>query len=119
MLAPRLAPAVLDPAPAAALDPDGTVLVTGATGALGGLLARHLVSTHKVRHLLLSAARNRKKKNTAELLTELTALGAQAPPGRRGGWRTGNKKKRGAGRRSRRAPAHRRGARRRASSTTR
>ncbi|MEV7013827.1 SDR family NAD(P)-dependent oxidoreductase, partial [Streptosporangium sp. NPDC051022] len=38
------------PAP---LDPDGTVLITGGTGALGGLLARHLVAEHGVRRLLL------------------------------------------------------------------
>ncbi|MCM4084143.1 SDR family NAD(P)-dependent oxidoreductase [Actinoplanes sp. TRM88002] len=32
---------------------DGTVVVTGATGTLGGLIARHLVETHGVRKLLL------------------------------------------------------------------
>ncbi|MFD5921215.1 type I polyketide synthase [Kitasatospora sp. NPDC127035] len=32
---------------------DGTVVVTGATGTLGGLVARHLVETHGVRDLLL------------------------------------------------------------------
>ncbi|MFI7510788.1 type I polyketide synthase [Micromonospora aurantiaca] len=78
VLTPRLAPAVLDPAPAAVLDPDGTVLVTGATGALGGLLARHLVSTHKVRHLLLVSRRGTDAPGAAELLAELAALGAQA-----------------------------------------
>ncbi|MEU9118210.1 polyketide synthase dehydratase domain-containing protein, partial [Streptomyces sp. NPDC048483] len=35
------------------LDPAGTVLITGGTGTLGGLLARHLVAEHGVRHLLL------------------------------------------------------------------
>ncbi|MEV4273744.1 type I polyketide synthase [Micromonospora aurantiaca] len=78
VLTPRLAPAVLDPAPAAGLDPDGTVLVTGATGALGGLLARHLASTHKVRHLLLVSRRGTDAPGAAELLAELAALGAQA-----------------------------------------
>ncbi|WP_245672688.1 zinc-binding dehydrogenase, partial [Nocardia anaemiae] len=34
-------------------DPDGTVLITGGTGGLGALLARHLVTTHGVRHLVL------------------------------------------------------------------
>ena len=34
------------PAP---LDPDGTVLITGGTGGLGALLARHLVADHGVR----------------------------------------------------------------------
>ncbi|MEU9508678.1 type I polyketide synthase [Micromonospora sp. NPDC048170] len=78
VLAPRLTPAVLDPALGAELDPDGTVLVTGATGALGGLLARHLVAAHKVRHLLLVSRRGPDAPGAAELLTELTALGAQA-----------------------------------------
>ncbi|MGO4758289.1 polyketide synthase, partial [Streptomyces sp. 2MCAF27] len=32
---------------------EGTVLITGGTGALGGLLARHLVAEHGVRGLLL------------------------------------------------------------------
>ncbi|MBM2620822.1 AMP-binding protein [Actinoplanes sp. LDG1-06] len=32
---------------------DGTVLVTGGSGALAGLLARHLVAAHGVRHLLM------------------------------------------------------------------
>ncbi|MGW2548328.1 type I polyketide synthase, partial [Kitasatospora sp. NPDC001574] len=32
---------------------DGTVVVTGATGTLGGLVARHLVESHGVRDLLL------------------------------------------------------------------
>ncbi|MCM4084180.1 type I polyketide synthase [Paractinoplanes hotanensis] len=32
---------------------DGTVVVTGATGTLGGLIARHLAETHGVRKLLL------------------------------------------------------------------
>ncbi|MEV7027028.1 type I polyketide synthase, partial [Kitasatospora sp. NPDC093558] len=34
-------------------DADGTVLVTGATGALGRLVARHLAAVRGVRHLLL------------------------------------------------------------------
>jgi candicidin polyketide synthase FscB len=36
-------------------DPDGTVLITGGTGELGGLLARHLVAEHGVRYLLLAS----------------------------------------------------------------
>uniref|UniRef100_UPI00055D0953 zinc-binding dehydrogenase n=1 Tax=Streptomyces sp. NRRL S-646 TaxID=1463917 RepID=UPI00055D0953 len=32
------------------LDPDGTVLVTGGTGGLGALVARHLVTEHGIRH---------------------------------------------------------------------
>ncbi|MFC6784405.1 polyketide synthase dehydratase domain-containing protein, partial [Streptomyces atroolivaceus] len=33
-------------------DPEGTVLITGGTGALGSLLARHLVTHHGARHLI-------------------------------------------------------------------
>jgi NAD(P)-dependent dehydrogenase (short-subunit alcohol dehydrogenase family) len=39
------------------LDPAGTVLVTGGTGALGRLVARHLVTRHGVRNLLLVSRR--------------------------------------------------------------
>ncbi|MFC3454335.1 SDR family NAD(P)-dependent oxidoreductase, partial [Amycolatopsis speibonae] len=35
------------------LEPDGTVLITGGTGALGRAVARHLSEVHGVRHLLL------------------------------------------------------------------
>ncbi|RZS32717.1 acyl transferase domain-containing protein [Herbihabitans rhizosphaerae] len=55
---------------------DGTVLVTGGTGGLGGLLARHLVGTHDVRHLLLTSRRGLDAPGAAELRDELTALGA-------------------------------------------
>ncbi|MGV9364543.1 SDR family NAD(P)-dependent oxidoreductase [Amycolatopsis sp. NPDC003731] len=49
---PRLARATPPPREHA-WNPDGTVLITGASGVLGGLLARHLVTVHGVRHLLL------------------------------------------------------------------
>ncbi|WP_158264197.1 type I polyketide synthase [Amycolatopsis sp. CA-126428] len=57
---------------------DGTVLLTGATGVLGGLLARHLVTGHGVRHLLLLNRRGRAAPGAARLLEELAALGARA-----------------------------------------
>ncbi len=57
LLVPRLAPAAADPTGTTDLLPDGTVLVTGATGTLGGIIARHLVTAHKVRHLLLVGRR--------------------------------------------------------------
>ncbi|MCF1512739.1 type I polyketide synthase, partial [Streptomyces glomeratus] len=57
-------------------DPDGTVLITGATGALGGLLARHLVTEHGVRHLLLTSRRGLAADGAAELKADLTARGA-------------------------------------------
>ncbi|WP_456303123.1 SDR family NAD(P)-dependent oxidoreductase, partial [Streptomyces mirabilis] len=59
-----------------ALDLDGTVLVTGASGALGGLLARHLVAGRGVRHLLLLSRRGGGAPGTAELVAELEGLGA-------------------------------------------
>ncbi|MEV8480166.1 SDR family NAD(P)-dependent oxidoreductase [Streptomyces sp. NPDC051173] len=57
-------------------DERGTVLVTGATGALGGLVARHLVAEHGVRHLLLLSRRGAQADGAAELAADLTAAGA-------------------------------------------
>ncbi|TDV37799.1 type I polyketide synthase [Actinophytocola oryzae] len=56
---------------------DGTVLVTGATGALGGLVARHLVRAHDVRHLLLVSRRGPAAPGAGELVDELSTLGAK------------------------------------------
>ncbi|MFI9387665.1 beta-ketoacyl synthase N-terminal-like domain-containing protein, partial [Kutzneria sp. NPDC052558] len=51
---PRLATAEPDEAAAAPrIDPNGTVLITGGTGALGRLFAQHLAARHGARHLLL------------------------------------------------------------------
>ncbi|MFI6134247.1 SDR family NAD(P)-dependent oxidoreductase [Micromonospora sp. NPDC051141] len=61
----------------AGLDPRGTVVVTGGTGVLGGLVARHLVTAHGVRHLLLLSRRGPAAAGAAELVGELTGLGAQ------------------------------------------
>ncbi|MFC9441074.1 SDR family NAD(P)-dependent oxidoreductase, partial [Nocardia sp. NPDC057030] len=57
-------------------DPDGTVLVTGGTGGLGGVLARHLVAAHGIRHLVLSSRRGIEAPGAAELVAELTEAGA-------------------------------------------
>ncbi|WP_327292735.1 type I polyketide synthase [Streptomyces sp. NBC_01198] len=57
--------------------PDGTVLVTGGTGALGRLTARHLVAVHGVRHLVLTSRRGEGAPGVREAVAELTALGAQ------------------------------------------
>ncbi|WP_375341025.1 SDR family NAD(P)-dependent oxidoreductase [Kitasatospora purpeofusca] len=57
-------------------DPAGTVLVTGATGTLGRLLARHLVVAHGTRHLLLAGRRGGSADGMPELVRELTGLGA-------------------------------------------
>ncbi|WP_461012522.1 SDR family NAD(P)-dependent oxidoreductase, partial [Streptomyces capparidis] len=61
-----------------ALDPDGTVLVTGGTGTLGSLLARHLVVEHGVRHLLLTSRSGPDAPGAAELVAELASSGARA-----------------------------------------
>ncbi|MEU5032134.1 type I polyketide synthase [Streptomyces milbemycinicus] len=58
------------------LDPDGTVLVTGGTGTLGGLIARHLVTRHGVRHLLLTSRRGPEAPGAPALREDLAALGA-------------------------------------------
>ncbi|WP_411757378.1 type I polyketide synthase [Streptomyces venezuelae] len=84
--APRLARAALTPREAVGTadrgadrgpDPEGTVLITGATGTLGGLLARHLVAEHGVRHLLLTSRRGAAAAGATELADALTAAGAQ------------------------------------------
>ncbi|WFB10964.1 SDR family NAD(P)-dependent oxidoreductase [Streptomyces sp. LX-29] len=56
--------------------PEGTVLITGATGTLGTLLARHLVTRHGVRNLLLTSRRGPDSPGAGELLAELSAAGA-------------------------------------------
>ncbi len=61
------------PAPIA---PDGTVLITGGTGTLGALLARHLVSGHGVSRLLLASRRGPEAEGAIELKSELESLGA-------------------------------------------
>ncbi|WP_142197381.1 type I polyketide synthase [Streptomyces calvus] len=54
----------------------GTVLITGGTGTLGSLTARHLVTHHGVTRLLLASRRGPEAPGAAELRDELTALGA-------------------------------------------
>jgi mycoketide-CoA synthase len=56
------------------LNPDGTVLITGATGGVGRLVAKHLAAEHGVRHFLLVS----RKAENEQLRAELTELGAQA-----------------------------------------
>ncbi|MBZ6477419.1 type I polyketide synthase, partial [Streptomyces griseocarneus] len=55
---------------------DGTTLVTGATGTLGRLVARHLVAEHGVRHLVLAGRRGLAADGAAAFEAELAALGA-------------------------------------------
>ncbi|WP_280686416.1 type I polyketide synthase [Kitasatospora sp. MAA19] len=57
---------------------DGTVLITGGTGTLGRQVARHLVATHGVRHLLLLSRKGPDAEGAADLIAELRAAGAHA-----------------------------------------
>ncbi|MFF7656904.1 SDR family NAD(P)-dependent oxidoreductase [Streptomyces sp. NPDC007983] len=63
--------------PGEALDPNGTVLITGGTGALAAETARHLVERHKARRLLLVSRRGPDAPGAAGLAANLTALGAE------------------------------------------
>ncbi|MEU1807303.1 type I polyketide synthase, partial [Streptomyces sp. NPDC019937] len=75
---PRLARAVADVEQLADLGgAGGTVLVTGATGTLGGLLSRHLVAERGVRRLLLVSRRGADAPGASELGSELAELGAE------------------------------------------
>ncbi|TGA91141.1 type I polyketide synthase, partial [Streptomyces sp. MZ04] len=77
LLVPRLTRARPPAETGLAWNPEGTVLITGGTGALGALLARHLVTRHGVRHLLLTSRRGDAAPGAAELTAELAALGAE------------------------------------------
>jgi acyl transferase domain-containing protein len=73
LLAPRMTPTTpsdwsTSPLSACA---DGTILISGGTGTLGALLARHLVARHGARHLLLVSRSGR----ADALQAELAALG--------------------------------------------
>ncbi|MER7722285.1 type I polyketide synthase, partial [Streptomyces flaveolus] len=91
ILVPRLVRAVTDapstdapsttdhghaPHAVATWDPHGTVLITGASGTLAGLVARHLVTQHGIRHLLLLSRRGADASGAAELTADLGAAGA-------------------------------------------
>ncbi|MFC4537126.1 acyltransferase domain-containing protein, partial [Sphaerisporangium dianthi] len=56
---------------------EGTVLVTGGTGGLGALVARHLVVAHGVRRLVLTSRRGLAAPGAAGLVAELSGLGAE------------------------------------------
>ncbi|MFG2832214.1 SDR family NAD(P)-dependent oxidoreductase [Streptomyces sp. NPDC048434] len=58
-------------------DPQGTVLVTGGTGTLGGELARHLVNVRGMRHLVLMSRRGPAAPGVARLAAELAQAGAE------------------------------------------
>ncbi len=77
LLAPRLTRPDATFGQVPALDPDGTVLVTGGTAGLGAVFARHLATAHGVRHLLLLSRRGPEADGAAELVAELEGLGCR------------------------------------------
>ncbi|WP_181773149.1 type I polyketide synthase [Amycolatopsis pittospori] len=56
---------------------NGTVLITGASGGLGRLVAKHLVERHGVRNLVLLSRRGIEAAGAAEQAAELRELGAE------------------------------------------
>ncbi|MGV4989225.1 beta-ketoacyl reductase, partial [Streptomyces sp. NRAIS4] len=77
LLAPRLSRASSGES-MTVLDPEGTAVITGGTGGLGAVFARHLAAAHGVRHLLLLSRRGLEADGAAELVAELKALGCEA-----------------------------------------
>nr|WP_249645491.1 type I polyketide synthase [Nocardia sputi] len=77
LLAPRLARRDDVSGSAVTMGP-GTVLITGGTGGLGALVARHLAATHGVRDLVLVSRRGERADGVRELVAELAVLGARA-----------------------------------------
>ncbi len=69
-------------------DGDGSVLITGGTGGLGAVVARHLVAEHGVRRLLLVSRRGLGAEGAEALTDELTERGAEVWCMRRVCWMT-------------------------------
>ncbi|MFE3260621.1 SDR family NAD(P)-dependent oxidoreductase [Nocardia sp. NPDC059091] len=78
---PRLVPVERGPAEPGFEDPapfaEGAVLITGGTGGLGALLARHLVRAHGVRDLMLSSRRGAESPEVDSVVADLRAAGAR------------------------------------------
>ncbi|MFI0742233.1 SDR family NAD(P)-dependent oxidoreductase, partial [Streptomyces sp. NPDC021100] len=77
LLVPRLRRAPLPEPADVPLGGEDTVLITGGTGVLGALVARHLVTEHGVRRLVLVSRRGLQTSGAVELVEELSALGAE------------------------------------------
>ncbi|CNG80145.1 type I modular polyketide synthase [Mycobacterium tuberculosis] len=81
VVAARLARVPVDPAQVldadGGWDPDGTVLITGGTGGLGALVARHLVCERGVRSLVLVSRSGLAAGGAADLAMELAQQGAR------------------------------------------
>ena len=76
LLVPRLTP--VSAVSATPWDADDTVLITGGTGGLGALVAKHLATKHGVRNLVLTSRRGLDAPGAAGLRDELAELGATA-----------------------------------------
>jgi acyl transferase domain-containing protein/acyl carrier protein len=72
----RVARLVRAAAPAPVANPVGTVLLTGGLGALGSLVARHLVAERGVTDLVLAGRQGWDTPGASELVDELTDMGA-------------------------------------------
>ncbi|MFF6907051.1 SDR family NAD(P)-dependent oxidoreductase [Streptomyces sp. NPDC012389] len=77
VVVPRLVRVSPSEAPVSEVGSDGVVLVTGGTGGLGALVARHLVTERGVRRLVLSSRRGLEAPGAEELVAELSELGAE------------------------------------------
>jgi acyl transferase domain-containing protein/acyl carrier protein len=78
LLVPRLAQAEDEASEPTELDPERTVLITGATGAIGALIAEHLAEAHGARHLLLVSRSGEKVPGALDLRARLQEHGAEA-----------------------------------------
>ena len=58
-------------------DPAGAVLITGGTGMVGGVLARHVVGAYGVGDVVLVSRSGERAKGAAELVAELEQAGAR------------------------------------------
>ncbi|MCQ9134710.1 SDR family NAD(P)-dependent oxidoreductase, partial [Streptomyces hilarionis] len=63
--------------PALSFAPGETVLITGGTGTLGALLARHLVTEHGLRHVTLTGRRGAETPEVRRLRAEVAGTGAE------------------------------------------
>jgi malonyl CoA-acyl carrier protein transacylase len=75
---PRLSRLKVDERELLPLDPQGTVLITGATGALGTLMAVHLATRYGAKRLLLASRSGEQAESAKALKAELEELGCEA-----------------------------------------
>ncbi|MEU1807318.1 type I polyketide synthase, partial [Streptomyces sp. NPDC019937] len=77
LVVPRLARVGVSDSAVRVWDGPGSVLVTGGTGGLGAVVARHLVNERGVRDLLLVSRRGMASPGADDLVAELAGLGAR------------------------------------------